>query len=42
MVLIKWIDIGSRVDVVYLDFQKAFDKSSQSEIDGKTKEPLFR
>ena len=22
----KWVDDGSKVDVVYLDFQKAFDK----------------
>ena len=22
----KWVDYGSRVDVIYLNFQKAFDK----------------
>ena len=24
----KWVDEGSRVDIIYLDFQKAFDKVS--------------
>ena len=24
----KWVDDGSPVDVVYLDFQRAFDKSA--------------
>ena len=24
----KWIDVGSPVDMIYLDFQKAFDKVS--------------
>ena len=22
----KWIDVGSPVDIIYLDFQRAFDK----------------
>ena len=22
----KWIDVGSSVDIIYFDFQKAFDK----------------
>ena len=26
----KWIDVGSPVDIIYLDFQKAFDKVPQS------------
>ena len=25
----KWIDVGSPVDIIYLDFQKAFDKVTQ-------------
>ena len=25
-VITKWIDVGSPVDIIYLDFQKAFDK----------------
>ena len=25
-IISKWVDAGSPVDVVYLDFQKAFDK----------------
>ena len=28
--IIKWVDDGSPVDVVYLDFQKAFDKVSHN------------
>ena len=30
--IIKWVDDGSPVDVVYLDFQKAFDKVSHQRL----------
>ena len=33
----KWVDDGSPVDVIYLDFQKAFDKSSTSKADTQVK-----
>ena len=33
----KWIDDGSPVDVVYLDFQKAFDKGSHQRLLHKLK-----
>ena len=29
--IIKWVDDGSPVDVVYLDFQKALDKVSHQD-----------
>ena len=28
----KWIDVGSPVDIIYLDFQKAFDKVPQQRL----------
>ena len=28
----KWVDDGSSVDIVYLDFQKAFDKVSHQRL----------
>ena len=33
----KWIDVGSPVDIIYLDFQKAFDKVPHQRLPHKLK-----
>ena len=38
----KWIDEGSPVDIIYLEFQKAFDRVAHHRLQLKLKKPWYR